>query len=96
MHLYRLALKLDFTPATKLNLTYQILKADQSVAKIAALYAVSGTGKDYGTVSSVVLSHAFSKQLNGLLHAEYFTPGNFYVDSASKAIFARWEVNYRF
>ena len=90
---YRARLWLNLTDATKLDVAYSYLRANENLA-------TPGTGKDRGDLYQVKLSHKFTKTIDGYLLAEYFSPGDFYnADSyynGDDAIFGRWQLQFKF
>lgn len=95
MHLYKFGVKLALASATNLGLSYQILKADQNTSGLsAAMY--TNNSKDRGQLATLMLTHAFTKQIDGFLQAEYFVPGKFYTDQAQNAAFLRWQLQFKF
>jgi hypothetical protein len=95
LYLYKLGLKLAVDAATNLTMSYQYLRADQATSGLnAAMF--SNSGKDRGHIGQMMLAHTFTKQIDGYLLAEYFIPGNFYVDNAQKGAFLRWQLQYKF
>lgn len=84
--LYRISVLLNFTPATKLSLAYNYLRANEQT-KITGPFAAifSNKGKERGHLQQVLLSHEFNKGIRSLLIFEYFKPGNFYSKSAGDA-----------
>jgi hypothetical protein len=95
LHLAKLGLKLALDAKTNLALSYQHLWADEKTSGLnAAMF--SNDSKDRGHVGTFMLSHTFTKQLDGYLQAEYFAPGDFYADKADDSIFLRWQLQYKF
>ncbi len=95
LRLYKLGLKLALAQKTNLALSYQYLRA---VEKTTGLNPnmFSNDSKDRGHIGTFMLSHAFTKLLDGYLQAEYFAPGDFYGRKADDAIFLRWQLQYKF
>lgn len=88
------SMNLNFSPATKLNLAYQYLWApQQSGITTGALY--SNDGKSRGSLPSAMLSHKFSKNLDGFVQLEVFLPGSYYKAAADNASFFRWQLNFK-
>jgi hypothetical protein len=54
----------------------------------------SNGGTDRGHLPTAILSHKFSKNVDGMLQLEYFIPGNFY-SSKDNATFLRWQLNLK-
>jgi hypothetical protein len=97
-HLYKAGVKLELASATNLALSCQYLKADQktNLTSASQLLMFSNDGKERGKLATLMLTHAFNKQISGFLQAEYFVPGNFYTDKAQNAAFMRWQLQYSF
>jgi hypothetical protein len=94
LEILKASVKLNFTPATGLALAYQYLWAPESTKGLStALFSNSGT--DRGHLPTAVLSHKFSKSVDGLLQLEYFIPGSFYSDNAKDAFFLRWQLQVK-
>jgi len=95
LHIYLANLRLAFTADTNLALSYQYLRSDQTTSGLnPAMF--SNNSKERGQVATLILNHNFTKQLSGLLQAEYFIPGKFYTDKAENAALLRWQLQYRF
>jgi hypothetical protein len=95
LHIYMVNVRLAFTAATNLALSYQYLQSDQTTSGLnPAMF--SNNSRERGQVATLILNHNFTKQLSGLLQAEYFIPGKFYSSKAENAALLRWQVNYRF
>lgn len=95
LHLYKAGLKLALASATNLALSYQYLRADHATSGLSSTM-FTNSGMERGQIATLMLSHSFTKQIDGYLQAEYFIPGNFYVDNAHKAAFLRWQLQYKF
>ena len=94
MEILKVTAKLNFTPTTNLALTYQYLWAPQSTTGLpAAMFSNSGHSR--GSLPTAILSHKFSKNVDGMLQFEYFVPGNFYSTASDNAIFFRWQLNIK-
>ncbi len=95
MHLYKIGLKLALASATNLALSYQYLRAVEETSGLnTAMF--SNDGKERGHVGTLMLTHTFTKQIDGYLQAEFFNPGDFYADSADNSVFLRWQLMYKF
>lgn len=91
MHIYKASVKLNLSPETALNLAYQYLRADEErVTSIS-----DADSKDRGHLPTAILTHKFSKKVDGMLQFEYFSPGDYYRDTAEEAIFFRWQLQVR-
>lgn len=97
LRLYKLGLKLALASTTNLALSYQYLRADENT-NVTGTYApmYSNDSKDRGHIGTFMLTHAFTKQIDGYLQAEYFAPGDFYGDDAEDSIFLRWQLQFKF
>jgi len=86
--------KVHFTPDTNLSVWYNYLWADESTKGLnAAMF--SNSGKDRGHLPQAMLSHKFSKKVDGYLLVEHFIPGNFYNSNADSATFFRWQLQVK-
>jgi hypothetical protein len=98
LHLIKLGLKLALAPATNLALSYQYLRADEetkiTTGSAAALF--TNNSKDRGHIGTFMLTHTFTKQIDGFLQVEYFAPGDFYSSKADDSIFLRWQLQFKF
>lgn len=94
LQLWRAELVLKTTEKTKLSLWYNFLRAVQPVAASANTF--SGSGKDRGHLPQVRFDYAINKNVSTYFLAEYFVPGNFYVDARDGAVFLRSEVQVKF
>lgn len=95
LHLYKAAVKMTLTPTTGLSLSYQYLKADQATSGLSAAM-FSNSSKERGHIGTLMLTHAFAKTIDGFLQLEYFSPGDFYKSNAQNAVFARWQLQFKF
>ena len=96
MEILKATVKLNFSPATNLALSYQYLWSPQKADTASLLSpAMFGTGKERGHLPTAILTHAFSKDLDAMVQLEYFIPGSFYADQADNATFFRWQLQYR-
>ncbi|HWR58603.1 MAG TPA: alginate export family protein, partial [Thermodesulfovibrionales bacterium] len=95
LQLLKASVKLNFSPATNLALSYQHLWAPESTSGLsAAMFSNSGT--DRGHLPTAMLSHKFSKSVDAYLQLEYFIPGDFYnKDKTDNATFFRWQVQIK-
>jgi hypothetical protein len=94
MEILKASVKLNFSPATNLALAYQHLWAPESTSGLAPATMFSNSGTDRGHLPTAILSHKFSKNVDGMLQLEYFIPGNFYA-SKDNATFFRWQLNVK-
>ncbi len=92
MEILKATVKLSFSPETSLALAYQYLWAPQKSGMTGALF---GTGKQRGHLPTAILTHKFTKSIDGMLQVEYFVPGSFYSDNADNATFIRLQLQYR-
>ncbi|MGE5300689.1 MAG: alginate export family protein [Acidobacteriota bacterium] len=94
LNLFKFGLKLNFSPATALALSYQYLTAPESTQGLnPAMF--SNSGKTRGHLPTAILTHKFSKDLDAMAQLEYFIPESFYSDQADNATFLRLQLQYR-
>lgn len=93
LSLLKFAIKLNFTSATNLSLSYQYLWAPEKTKSTVPLF--TNDSHNRGHVGTAVLIHKFTKSLNGMLQFELFSPEGFYVDKTSTAKFLRWQLMYK-
>jgi hypothetical protein len=96
LQLYKAGVKLGLAPTTNLALSYQYLRAVEDPVAGLSTKMFSYDGKERGHIATMILSHAFTKSLDGYLQLEYFIPGNYYADQAEDAIFFRWQLQFKF
>lgn len=89
---FRAGVKLNFTPKASLWLNYNYLLANENVTP-SALFS---DGKERGSLYQATLGYVFNKYVDGILLAEYFEPGDFYVKTADSAVFLRWQLQVKF
>ncbi len=92
IEILKASLTLNFSPQTSLLLAYQYLWAPENSGLTTAMF---GTGKERGHLPMAILSHKFSKSLDGMAQLEYFIPGSYYASSADNATFFRLQLQYR-
>lgn len=95
MEIIKASLKLNFSPATNLLLSYQYLWAPEKPAVAGSSAAMFGTGTSRGHLPLAILSHKFSKSLDGMLQLEYFIPQSYYSDQADNATFFRGQLQFK-
>ncbi|HSB30744.1 MAG TPA: alginate export family protein [Candidatus Sulfobium mesophilum] len=95
MEIIKASLKLNFTPQTNLLLAYQYLWAPEKPDLTRLSTTMFGDGKSRGHLPTAILSHQFTKKLDGMLQLEYFVPGSYYSDQADNATFFRWQLQYK-
>jgi len=95
LHIYKAGIKLALASATNLALSYQYLRADEVTSGLTT-FMFSNNSRERGHLGTFMLNHAFTKKLSSFLQMEYFAPGDFYASSAKNAVFARWELQYKF
>lgn len=97
LQVLRANVKLNFTPATNLSLAYNYLWADEKETSPPGPFVpmFSNDSSSRGHLPQAILSHKFSKKVDGLLHFEYFIPGDFYADDADNALFFRWQLQVK-
>ena len=94
MEIFKVSAKANFDPDTSLALSYQYLWAPESTLGLPS-DMFSNSGHSRGHLPTVLLSHKFSKIVDGYLQFEYFVPENFYASQADNAIFFRWQINVK-
>ncbi len=95
MEILKASLKLNFSPQTNLLLAYQYLWAPEKPDLKIVAKGMFGDGHSRGHLPVAILSHQFTKKLDGMLQLEYFIPGNFYSSNADNATFFRWQLQYK-
>ncbi len=95
LEILKASLKLNFTPQTSLLLAYQYLWAPEKPDLTIVSKTIFSDGKSRGHLPTAILSHQFTKKLDGMLQLEYFVPGNFYSSNADNATFFRWQLQYK-
>jgi hypothetical protein len=93
LELLKASTKLNFTPTTSLALSYQYLWAPESTSGLPS-FMFSNSGHSRGHLPTALLSHIFTKNLDGFLQLEYFVPEDFY-SSRNDALFFRWQLQYK-
>ncbi len=98
LRLYKLGLKMTLAPTTNLALSYQYLRAveETNITAAATRDMFSNDSKDRGHIGTLMLTHAFTKQIDGFFQVEYFAPGDFYGDDAEDSFFLRWQLQFKF
>jgi Alginate export len=97
LEMYRAMVKLDVAQDTRLDLSYNILKANETVSGIGAFAPMfSGSSKDRGTLLIAKLYRKFSPILDGYVTVECFLPGDVYSKTNQDAAqFVRWELQWK-
>jgi hypothetical protein len=93
LQLYMAKAKMELTPDTNLNLSYQYFMANEKPQPSKA--AMFGTGHERGHLPTMFLTHKFNKNIDAFFQYEYFIPGDFYADSAKNAQFLRWQLQFK-
>lgn len=93
LSLLKFAIKLNFTAATNLNLSYQYLWAPEKTKSSVPLF--TNDSQNRGHIGTAILVHKFTKSLDGMLQFEFFSPEGFYADNTSTAKFFRWQLMYK-
>lgn len=91
---YNAGLVLTPNKKTKLACKYYFLRANEQVNPTAALF--SGSGKTRGSLPEVRIDYSFNKNITACLVADYFIPGNFYVETADESVFLKTELQVKF
>jgi hypothetical protein len=98
LQVYRAQVKFNLPADSRLEVSYNVLKANETVTGAGATFAslFSGSGKDRGTLEVVKLYHKFSPTLDGYVTVEAFQPGNIYAPTNQDAAqFVRWELQWK-
>lgn len=93
LQMYRTSLVLNLTKKAKATVIYDFLRAIYPQPGINASF---GTGKTRGHLPHFKLDYAFNKNVSAYFLAEYFAPGDFYVDKSDAAVFLRSELQIKF
>lgn len=93
LSILKFGVRLNFTQATNLNLSYQYLWAPEKTASTVPIF--TNDSHNRGHVGTAILVHKFTKNLDGMLQFEFFSPEGFYADNTSTAKFFRWQLMYR-
>jgi hypothetical protein len=97
INIYRAVVRMNTAEATRLELTYNYLQADQTFSAGGTFGPIfTGTSKGRGQLITGKLSHKFSPTLDGYVLVEEFLPGNFYSSQNQfSAQFVRWELQWK-
>jgi hypothetical protein len=97
LEMYRAMVKLDVAQDTRLDLSYNILKANETVTGFGPFAPMfSGTSKDRGTLLIAKLYRKFTPILDGYVTVESFLPGDVYSKTNQDAAqFVRWELQWK-
>jgi hypothetical protein len=98
VNIYRAMVKVNLSEESRLELTYNYLKADKTFSAASGPFVplFSGGSKDRGQLITAKLSRKFSPILDGYVLVEQFLPGNFYAQSNRfDAQFVRWELQWK-
>ncbi len=96
LEMLRASVKLNFTQATNLALAYHYLWAPEKPDLTILSPIMFGTGHERGHLPTAILSHTFSKNVDGMLQLEYFVPSHsYYSNKAETATFFRWQLQFR-
>lgn len=93
--LFMVKATMDFSPDTKLALSYQYWRANETADTLAPFKAMFGTGRERGHLPTVFLTHKFNKNIDGFFQYEYFVPGDFYAAKARDGQFLRWQLQFK-
>lgn len=93
LQMWRASLVLNPTKKAKINLLYNFLRANESQTGVHSSF---GTGKTRGHLPMARFDYAFNKNVTTYFLAEYFIPGDFYVDKSDEALFLRTELQVKF
>src|SRR5574341_1406252 len=97
IQIYRALVKLVPTEETKLELSYNYLKADKTFSATGGFAPLfSGASKDRGQLITAKLNRKFSPILDGYVLIEQFLPDDFYASTNQfDAQFVRWELQWK-
>jgi hypothetical protein len=97
LQVYRAMFKFNPTETTRLDLSYNMLRANEKVTGFGPFAPMfSGTSKDRGTLLIAKLYHKFSPILDGYVTLESFLPGDVYSKTNQDAAqFVRWELQWK-
>ena len=97
LQMYRAMVKLEVAQDTRLDLSYNILKANETVSGYGPFAPMfSGTSKDRGTLLIAKLYRKFTPILDGYVTVEQFLPGDVYSQTNQDAAqFVRWELQWK-
>jgi len=97
LQVFRALFKINPTEATRLDLSFNILKANETVTGFGPFAPMfSGTSKDRGTLLTAKLYHKFSPILDGYVTVESFLPGDMYSKTNQDAAqFVRRELQWK-
>jgi len=93
LNLYKVGLNLTISPESKLMLSYQYLTAPESTQGLNPA-VFSNDGKTRGHLPTMIFTHKFSKNIDGMVQAEYFMPRSFY-SSDNNATFLRLQLQFK-
>lgn len=93
LSMLKFGVKLSFTDMTNLTLSYQYLWAPEKTASTNPLF--TNDSHNRGHIGTAILAHKFTKNLDGMLQFELFSPEGFYANNTSTAKFFRWQLMYR-
>ncbi len=98
VNIYRAVVRVNPTEESRLELTYNYLKADKTFSAASGPFVplFSGTSKNRGQLITAKLSRKFSPVLDGSVLVEQFLPSNFYAQTNRfDAQFVRWELQWK-
>lgn len=98
LQMLRINAKVYFSDSTNLMLGYNYMLAPEktNLTANATLRNMFGNNeKDRGRLYQAMLSHTFSKKIDGFLQLEHFQPGDFYNGNARNATFFRWQLQVK-
>ncbi|MDP8233710.1 MAG: alginate export family protein [Candidatus Saelkia tenebricola] len=95
VQVYRTQLDLKPTDKLSVSLWYNYLRANE-YSSASSTYSLSGTGKKKGHLPQFKIGYKINKNISTYFLAEYFIPGDFYVDSADDGMFLRTEISFKF
>ncbi|MEW6586093.1 MAG: hypothetical protein AB1442_10850 [Nitrospirota bacterium] len=86
---------MEFSPDTKLALSYQYWRANEWAQPLAPFSGMFAHGYERGHLPTLFLTHRFNKNIDAFFQYEYFIPGDFYADNAKNAQFLRWNIQFK-
>jgi hypothetical protein len=93
LQMWRGSVTLQLTEKAKASFLYNYLRANEPQPGVHASF---GTGKTRGHIPMLRVDYAFTKDITSYFLAEYFIPGDFYVDTADEGMFARTQIEVKF
>ncbi len=92
--IYMIKGKANITDTTAITMTYQYLRSAETTTGLSST-EYSNRSRDRGHLPTAMLSHQFTKNIDGMLQFEYFIPGKFYTPNTKDALFFRWQLQFK-